>query len=191
MNQNQIKEYLDFLAEKRPDIVRTRLEKGSKIAKGTTHSYEIDDIDAISQLGEFKPGFIPYKLIHSYLKSSNTTEILALFGDRKTIPFSEAVENRLGDCLEKAVLVHLAAQKSKDAYLMSGSLALKGDVAGAHSYNIVYQDNIPLLIDAENPASIDKKGEITPYIFAVKGINSGLGRLVLGEDAPKRFYELL
>ena len=128
MNPNEIMQCLEELAESHPRVVMNKLEKGSVVQKSMGLSYEIDDTEIYRQLGDYPAGTVPYGPAHRALESS-LGKVFNLFNGRARIPFSEAFNAKLGECLEKAVLVQLSAQKGEASFLISGVFE-EDDVVG-------------------------------------------------------------
>ncbi len=212
-----IKQYLEELAQNRPHIVQTKLERGSLVPKSWGLSYEIDDPEIFQRLGNFPEGMVPYGQIYRALTSS-MGRIWQLFDQegiemdgREVLPFSRVFESKLGECLEKAVLVQLSAQKGRDSFLISGLLGeddgtrwyhgggfskdlnwytqrLRGGMY--HGFNIVFKNGEPHLVDAQNPLVEDSNGKIHPYIAPIIGINSAGEIQVPREWQKNRVYAL-
>jgi hypothetical protein len=171
---NQI-ELLRNLSKEKPKSVIARLNSGQEIDKSMGLKYLIDNPNIDLILGDFPQGAIPYGQIYRKLKS-NSSDILRQFGGRNTIPFSEIFNADLGECLEKAVLVQLAAQRKEESFLINGTIEEDGEVgAGFHAYNIVARAGKLFLVDAQNPARVDSDGKIHPYIAPVTDICGAYG----------------
>ena len=121
ISEPKVKSYLEMIAEQYPKSVIKSLKQGSLVQKSGGSSYEIDDLDLDRKLGNFPEGFMPYGPIHRALRSS-FSGILALFNDSVVIPFSRAYAARIGECLEKAILVQLSAQRARNSFLIIGFL---------------------------------------------------------------------
>ena len=79
----------------------------------------------------------------------------------------------VGECLEKAVLVQLAAQTGRDSFLINGLVSEDHKFGiGRHGYNIVFKDEKPYLVDAQNPYFLDEQ-TIQPFIIPVTAIQDG------------------
>ena len=189
--ENDLKSYLEALAERHPTSVIGRLDRGSKVQKSLGLSYEIDDPDIDRKLGDFPEGAVPHGLIHKVLRTSQG-EILAMFKGLFEVPFSRAYEAGLGECLEKAILVQLSAQRARDAFLINGYFAEDDDIViGSHAYNIVFKDGKPFLLDAQNPLAKDSTGKIThPYIAPIIGIDKEYAFMVPQEWRQGRTYSI-
>jgi hypothetical protein len=84
------------------------------------------------------------------------------------MPFSEIFNAGLGECLEKAVLVQLAAQRQEESFLVNGAIENDEEVgADFHAYNIIVRGGKLFLVDAQNPLLIDSEGRIYPYVAPV------------------------
>lgn len=191
MNPNEIRQCLEELAVSYPKVVMSKLEKGSVVQKSMGLSYEIDDTDIYKKLGDFPEGAVPYGPAHRALESS-LGKLFTLFNGRERIPFSEAFNAKLGECLEKAILVQLSAQKGEASYLINGVLEEENVVgAGGHAFNIVYRNGNPYLVDAENPLRKDETGKITnPYIAPLIGIDEKTGQFIVPDEwkQGRRYY---
>lgn len=173
MSDNTIKKYLKEWERVKPTSILSRLNKGTIVQKSWGKSYEIDDPEIDKRLGEYDPGQIPLgKIYHSF--DPDTGKIRNLFGDRDIIPFSEMINLGLGECLEKAILVQLAAQRGRNSFLINGIMGIEQNgiiPLEAHGYNIVFKDNQAYLVDAQNPAEVNGE-KIIPYVVPITGINS-------------------
>ncbi len=171
IESGEIKQYLKEFAETYPNLVTERLIRGSKVKKSSGLEYEIDDCDIDKKLGSFPDGAVPYGPIHKHLKGS-MSEILKLFNGNSVIPFSKTYELGVGECLEKAILVQLSAQRDREAFLIIGALSQDENVGvDCHAYNVVFKDEKPFLVDAENPVNKYSSGKIIlPYIAPISGI---------------------
>jgi len=180
-NGSNVKQYLDKASRAVPNIVIPKLENGSLVLRNRLYEtfYEIDDTEIYRRLNPQEA--IPYRAIHKKLTSS-TDKIDELFAResvqrdrRRVLPFSKVFESGFGACLEKAILIQLSAQKRNDSFLVNGVL-LKGESGydmWAHAYNVLFvNDQIPCLIDAENPLIDEAGNKIIPYIVPIIGINS-------------------
>jgi len=195
-NTQKIKEELEHYAQKNPDIIMTRLKKGDLIPKSAGLAYEIDDPEIYKKLGDFPKGTIPYGPAHRALGQSHwkTFDLFQKEGVQrdgiKVLPFSRAVELGLGQCLEKAVLIQLAAQNGAEGFLVSGALEQTDSPAGFHAFNIVFKNGEVRLLDAENPLRVDKDGKIThPYLAPVLNINDqGQFEVPQEWEQDRRYY---
>ena len=133
-----------------------------------------------------------YGPAHRAFRKPTIMEMFNLFGKKKIIPFSEAFNAHLGECLEKAVLVQLSAQKGEASYLISGAFEEEHSVgAGWHAFNIVFKNGIPSLVDAHNPLRKDETGKITnPYFAPVIGIDEKTGQFIVPDEwkQGRRYY---
>lgn len=85
-----------------PNRVIPKLIKGSRVKKLSDRVYEIDNPEVYKQLGDFPKGAIPYGPIYRPFSKRKLPEE---FRNKKEVPFSSAVNQRKGECLEKAVLM--------------------------------------------------------------------------------------
>ena len=193
-----LKDILNDFEKKNPNAVKRRINQGDLIEKSLGLSYEIDDLEIYKQLQGFKEGSVPYGPVHYALKS-DANAIRNLFEkegytkkDKKVLKFSKVVKAGLGQCLEKAILSHLATQNQRDSFFINGALSLGEEFAENHSYNVVYFNEKPHLIDIENPLRVDENKKIThPYAAPIDGINVKLNRFLVPLDWQQgRFYEL-
>jgi len=195
---DDLKEILRGIAKKKPHVIKERINVGDYIEKSMGLVYEIDDLDIYKQLEGYKEGSVPYGPIYYGLKS-DFSGIMNLFNKegeekegKKVLKFSKVVKAGLGQCLEKAVLSHLATQNQRDSFFINGALSMEDDFAGEHAYNLVEFNSKLHLTDIENPLRVDENKKIThPYVAPIDGINVKLGRfLVPTEWQQGRFYEL-
>ncbi|MBI4154122.1 hypothetical protein HY501_02200 [Candidatus Woesearchaeota archaeon] len=184
--KNELKPYLEALAEQLPNSVTRRLKRGSRVQKSWGLSYEIDDINIDKRLGDFPEGTVPYGPIHRSLKSSQG-EIMAVFRGSSEAPFSRAYAAGVGECLEKAILVQLSAQRGRDAFLILGCLTEEDGLAGVHAYNVIFKDGQAFLVDTQNPLAKDPSGKIThAYIAPILGIEESYGDFVVPREWKQR-----
>jgi len=178
------------MAQIDPHTVISNLKKGDVVQKGSWSYYEIDDLSLTNGLydhDKFEKGSVPYQQINHKFKSSRS-EILKLFGDSKTINFSDVVNAGVGECLEKAVLVQLCAQEGRDSFLINGYLETNGDGAlQYHAYNVVFKDGKPYLVDAQNPIK-DEDGQLHNFIAPIIGIDSETEFILPAEWSADRKY---
>lgn len=184
-------QYLEDLAGQHPNKIIAKLTKGSKVQKSSGLSYEIDDPEIDRRLGDFPEGTLPYGPIHRALRDS-PSGIWSLFNGQFEAPFSRAYESGFGECLEKAILVQLAAQRSGPSFLIKGSLAVNGQYVESHGYNLIFKNKIPLLVDVQNPLAKNKNGEITnPYIAPILGIDGINGDFIVPPEwKQERTYSI-
>lgn len=172
-----IKERLIESASKYPDFIKFRINSGDRISlnlSGNSFVYEIDDPEIYKELGSFNSDLDFYLQLHILFETRNLHHF-SLFppnGNQGPIvtPFSTAVRRRIGECLEKALLIQLAKQDNTDTFFVKGLLkheSMRGVIP--HAFNIVYYDGNPFLIDAENPMIVingDKRTTV-PYFVPV------------------------
>ncbi len=160
-------ELLRNLSREKHESIIARLNSGQEITKSRGLKYLIDNHDIDLSLGDFPRGAIPYRQIYRKLKG-NSSDILRQFGIRRIMPFSEIFNAGLGECLEKAVLVQLAAQRQEESFLVNGAIENDEEVgADFHAYNIIVRGGKLFLVDAQNPLLIDSEGRIYPYVAPV------------------------
>jgi len=182
ISETELAPYLETLAEKYPRQVMERLDRGTKVQKSLGLTYIVDDVDIDKNLGEFPEGAVPYGPIHRALRNSQR-EIMDLFNGSSEAPFSRAYEEGVGECLEKAILVQLSAQRGRNVFLINGYLTEDDDFVGAHAYNVVFKDGKPFLVDAQNPLAKDSTDKIThPYIAPILGIEGEYGDFVVPKE---------
>lgn len=171
-NKEKILEYLDAFSIANPDVVISRLSRGSRLRKSLSQEYEIDNVNLDEELGRFPVGAIPYHLINKALRSEGPA-LWALFGEASCIPFSKVFKAGFGQCLEKAILLQLATQKAGGSYLVNGALEEIDGGAIRHAFNLVARVESVYLVDVENPFQKDKAGNVLrPYVVHVKDISS-------------------
>jgi hypothetical protein len=171
-NKQAMLDYLENFSKNFPNLVINSLSRGSRVNKNLSQQYEIDNANIDEDLGKFPVGAIPYNHINRALRS-NGSELRALLSRDTFIPFSKVVKAGLGQCLEKAVLVQLAAQRAGKTYLINGALELDDDIgADFHAFNLVARAENIYLVDTENPLSLNKDGSVLrPYVVPVKDIS--------------------
>lgn len=176
-------ENLDLIREKNPRLMfrlKHDIKRGDLIEKSGGLAYEIGDPEEVlSMLGEYQA--FPYGPIYKKLESSRG-KIWDLFHEEgyklngnTVLPFSKAIERGVGECLEKAVLAHLALQKNpdvEDQILVNGILGQDSTLEiGYHAYNLAKKASKWVVIDTENPHAVNRDGTTVPYIVPVKFVN--------------------
>ena len=180
--ETQIKEHLERLTEVDPKVVIRRLEKGSQVQKSFGLFFEIDDPDVDKKLGDFPIGAVPYHQIYTAFKESKG-KTGKLFGSECTAPFSRFVEAGVGECIEKAILVHLSAQRGRDAFLINGCLTQDGVLGiGPHGFNVVFKDRKPYLVDAHNPYRGTGEIQTKNYIAPIIGIDNDFTTFIVPDE---------
>lgn len=188
--ETNLKKGLIEIAKHKPHRIKTNLKKGDLIRKSRLY-YEIDDLEIYKTLldPENEKGTVPLAAIYKILKSDDDEiEKLKEKGFKKNIyeiivPFSKAFNAGLGSCLEKAILVQLSAQAGRDSFLISGYRDSENNPESRHAFNVVFKENKPYLIDAENPLWVDKNtGEIKFYIAPITGIKGKNWQFIFSKD---------
>lgn len=183
MESSLLVDYLNRLSVENPANVIRKLSNGSLVSKSMGTKYLIDDVNLDKRLGEFPVGTIPYGPIYRKLQNS-FSGIMGLFSGRDVVPFSEAFNAELGECLEKSVLVQMAAQRGGTGFLINGALDADGDgCVGCHAYNLLARDNQLYLIDVQNPLAVESNGQISgPYIAPVTNISGEFGEISTSKE---------
>ena len=89
-------ENYDAWKNRNPSLNISQPGEGDIIEKGRGLSYIIDTMDIpVMKKGQY----IDFMTIHEHFNG----DVKELFGDRKRIPFSEAYEKGIGECLEKTI----------------------------------------------------------------------------------------
>jgi len=192
IDQSDLMPYLEHVGENNPHHVLKKINKGDLVKKSIVFGYIIDDADIDKRLGDFPEGAIPYGPIYRALKFL-PEEVFDLFRMSSIIPFSDAYNTGIGECLEKSILAQLSAQRGRNSFLISGVLEVNGGSAEAHAYNVVFKDELPSLLDVTNPLAIDSCGKIIrPYIAPILGINEKTSNIILPEEWRQgRTYSIL
>lgn len=175
-NKNtRIRDSLRNLEALYPRLVMSGLEKGSIVPRSWGLSYEIDNPEIHKELGNYEPGQIPLTKIYEALRGRERESIKRLFGTRKVIPFSEAVNHGLGECAEKAILTQLSAQKARDSFLINGCLELEKDcgLLTPHMYNVVFRGEKPHIVDSHNPLFGEQGKLISHYTAPIEKFKDG------------------
>jgi len=181
MINNKIKEYLENLSKENPTQVIRKLGEGERVSKSQGLKYIIDNSEIYKQLGNYPEGAILYNPVHNHFRNCRK-EIMDLFRYSNEIPFSRAYDNQVGECLEKAILLHLSAQANEEAFLIIGNLSKDNDYTEFHAYNIIFKSEKPYLIDTENPLAKDSNGKIVrPYVAPILEIKENDGHFVVPE----------
>ena len=105
----------------------------------------------------------------------------------QVLPFSIAVERGMGSCLEKSILVQLAAQDVTTSFLVDGFMDDQYG-SGFHAFNVLYVGDNPVLIDAENPLVVD--GSLVPFVVPILQISEGKFQVPIEWNAG-RTYRIL
>jgi len=192
IEKSDLKSYLEHVGENHPHHVLKKINKGDLIKKSVVFGYIIDDADIDKKLGDFPEGAIPYGPIYRTLKFL-PEKVFDLFRMSSTIPFSDAYNAGIGECLEKSILAQLSAQRGRDSFLISGVLEVNGGFVEAHAYNIVFRNSKPFLLDIENPLALNSEGKVThPYIAPILGVNEKTSDIILPEEWRQgRTYSIL
>lgn len=170
-------ELLRRFSREKPRSVISKLSLGDIVHKSAGLTYVIDDDQIVRRLGDFPKGAIPCGAIYRKLKG-DSSQVVKHFLGRSQIPFSEVFHAGLGECLEKSVLVQLAAQEQEESFLISGALEQEGEVgAGFHAYNLVARQNQLFLVDAQNPVRVEADGKVHVYVAPVEGITGDYGEI--------------
>ena len=168
-------ELLRQLSVEKPRSVISKLDVGQIINKSMGLKYILDNPNIDLSLGDFPQGSIPYGPIYRKL-NGNSSDILRRFGEKDKMPFSEMFNAGFGECLEKAVLVQLAAQRQEESFLINGTIEEEGEIgASFHAYNLVVRRDNLFLVDAQNPAKVNLDGKIYPYIAPITDICGSYG----------------
>ena len=183
MRKNNFREYLLEISKKFPNQLIENLILGSKIQKSWGLYYEIDNPDIDKKLGVFPNGAVPYGPIYRHLKDSKK-EIMEMFNQTSKIPFSKVYNKRIGECVEKSILVQLGIQRGEGGFIVNGCLEIAGEIgASPHAYNIVFRDKKPFLIDVQNPLRVDSIGKVThPYIAPILDISENYGEFLVPKE---------
>ena len=181
MDAQEMNEYLSQINRNTSHKVYPRLNKGDLVQKAGLTYYEIDDPQIFKNLGDFAPGAVPFGEIYRRLKPRKT-EIMKMFDkkgtkrDGKTVlPYSKIFQSNIGECVEKSILAQLAAQESRDSFLINGLIGFDNDVGvDYHAFNVIYKEEKPFLVDVTNPlASDDDRKVLQSYIAPLTGIENG------------------
>ncbi len=182
IDKKDLKSYLEHIGRKRPNNVIKKLKEGDLVRKSLVFGHIIDDADIDKRMGNFPEGAIPYGPICRTLKSL-PEKVFDLFSMSSIIPFSDAYNAGVGECLEKSILAQLSAQRGRDSFLISGALEFSDSFAGAHAYNIVFKDGKPFLMDVEKSLAVNSGGKVThPYIAPIVGIDEKTSDLILPQE---------
>ncbi len=191
IKKEEIRDYLGQMTRKLPpSVVIGRLEKGSIVPKSFGLSYEIDDVDIDKRLGTWPNGVVPCGPIYRKLRTF-PEKILELFSDKKILPFSKVFEAGVGECLEKAILVQLAAQRDGDSFLVLGALEENRRIgAETHAFNVLFRQGEPFLVDTQNPLEVYLDSIIKPYTAPILGISKNTQFRVPKEWRLGRTYSI-
>lgn len=184
-NNENIRECLEYLAKNDQYKVTEKLEEGSIVTKinglfnGSSSSYIIDDINIDKKIVKELGKKFPYFEISDAFKERDEGLIKLEYKGRDLIPFSEIVEKREGECLEKSIVTQLVAQrKGIQSFLVSGGLLPEGSFLESHAYNIIQKKDVGyLLVDTQRPL-VHEGGKRSPFIAPIMDINEN-GDLVL------------
>jgi hypothetical protein len=169
----------------------TEIKEGDLLKKGHGLSYVIDSLSSVDKLNNLTETF-DFQATHDSF-SGKTEDVKMLFGKNKTIPFSEAFKQKIGECMEKSVATYLLLRNSKD---LENQLIINGGATDnldqgfvQHTYNVVKKQNDWYLLDAQNPISINK---FEPYIAKILGVELKLALPLKLEETIKtnRIYSL-
>jgi hypothetical protein len=192
---------LDTLTEQQSENILKSIQEGDRISANLYQGnfiYRIDDPIVDQELGTFPDDASFYLKISHELKPMGMP--ISVFppddkgeDGRIVAPFSRAVQQRKGDCLEKSVLVQLRKQREGYSFLIKGLLLHEAlPYSLIHAYNIVFQDEKPFLVDAQNTVIVPSHNGKTelPYVVPIVGLNKK--EFVIGEGwSNGRRYSLV
>lgn len=186
---DQFRQYLTEAAQMRPDAIIEKIRVGQRIKKSANRSYGIDNLNIDRELGNFEDTAVPVGPIGRNLVNSRST-LHAMFYNHEVVPFSKVVHTRVGGCLEKAILVQLAAQRNYDSFLINGALREHhARFVEHHGFNVTFLGDTPHIIDAQNP--IQNGSGTKPYIAPITGLLLGSEDFVVeNEWEHNRIYSL-
>jgi hypothetical protein len=184
-NSQRVLDVLDYAASTYPRRVVKYLNKGDLIGTSPVSQekqYLIDDVQIDKQIADVPQGKIAYSEFYRQLEPSLIKQF-RLFEGRKIVPFSEAIRERIGVCLEKSITAQLACQRTTTSFLISGIYSETGSpVDELHAFNIVFFREKPYLMDVQNPLSINWDQTVNrPYLAPLEDIQQD-GKFILQEN---------
>ncbi|MFP4567607.1 MAG: hypothetical protein ACLFN8_01555 [Candidatus Woesearchaeota archaeon] len=170
-----VKDY-DFAKEKlgQFDVIKN-LSIGDVIRKGHGLSYTLDSSSFVNTL-QVKGSKLDFEKVYKAF-SGGMLEVKNLFKDKRTVPFSEAINKCIGECLEKSIMTYLLLDNVvgiEENMIVNGSLSAVGSgKVGQHSFNVTKVKDSWYLIDSHNPLQVEP---FVPFYNVVQGIkiNPGL-----------------
>ena len=189
-----LKEHLETLSRRPEYWIRRELNRGDLVPQAYgLHWYVIDDLNIYREFGSLKDIKAFTQALQTRLRPDED-KILHLFQKHKIIPFSQAVENGLGACLEKHVLTQLAGQREMDIYLIGGFLVEKEGMkivnAEDHAFQIFFLEDEPLLVDVSYLVHDVIDNKVAPYVVPIAGFVDVDRLQTRHDDVIRRVYML-
>lgn len=190
-NPDKVMYWLNFIADVKIPSVRKQLNEGDRVSihsHYTNDFWVIDDQDIHLKLPDFQNNDFPLEAIHNLFSIGNKKRAhlfdeegeIVYAGDipikYRTLPFSKAIEKRIGNCLERSILFQLSQQAFGPSFFVSGWAEI-GDIQDFHAFNILYGEGKLLLADVK-PRDSDN-GIYKKYVVPIKGIDTSNGEITL------------
>ena len=186
---DNVMEELQRIERERPHAVRSTLRVGDEVSRNFHRGsfvFRMDDLEVYKALGAFADDTSFYLAIENQFRVMVTDDYLRVFpshereGTSIIAPFSRPVHARVGDVLAKSVLVQLAKQNATVSFLVYGLFSHdQAPRTTAHAYNILFANDRPRLIDAQNPMIVGQARQVVPYEVPIFGIDAN--RIVIEE----------
>jgi|GEM_PF-5528764 len=179
----KIVEFLNRVAEKEVPVVKNRLNLGSFVVLtkfDDKRAYLIDDQKVFEKLPGFDNG-LPLETIY-HIFTGRTKEREELFeAEGKSslayelfLPFSRAVEEEVGGCLERSVLLQLTQQDKRRSFYLSGR-GIFPNTRGGHAFNLMEIDGKWQVVDVKQMEP--KEDKFKPYVAPLTGFNLATGEI--------------
>lgn len=197
--EKHVREYLQHLQKSHGRGVYGRLEKGDTVTKSFGSSYEIDDPEIVSRIGNYPNGQIPLTEIYRHFRFPLTEkecihtecELIKLLRDEGielegkdelVAPYSRPFNLGLGECTELGIAGQLFAQRGRDAFLINGLFSDSDVGSSLHTYNVVYKDGKPFIVDMACHNGVDSRGKTIAYIAPVIGIDKAEREFIVPKE---------
>jgi hypothetical protein len=179
-------EFVQFLHQSSRDnslsFIST-ISQGDELQRSGSLKYVIEDSDVDRQLGELEDGAIPYTKIFNHFKDGKQ-EVLKVVKGRDIFPFLELFDTQVGQCFERSIVTQLAAQRTRDAYMVNGIVTLDGRCGiDEPAFNLIVKENQLFLVDTSLPVGYGKDGSYEkPFIAPFLTIQIADRKIILPEE---------
>lgn len=159
------------VAKKKVPSVRSRINRGSFVILTKydgQRAYLIDDLKVFKDLPGFNDKELPleaiYKLFTGRIKEREElfeTEGKTVPPFEKYLPFSRAVEEGVGGCLERSVLLQLTQQDERRSFYLAGRGVFPNS-EGGHAFNLIEINGNWFIADVKQMEP--KEDKYKPYV---------------------------
>lgn len=186
-NPEEIVDFLDEVAKKKVPSVRNRIKRGSFVTLTKydgKRAYLIDDQKVFEKLPGFDNG-LPLEPIYKIFtgKIKEREELFEAEGKSALayelfLPFSRAVEEKVGGCLERSVLLQLTQQDERRSFYLAGR-GIFPNSEGGHAFNLMEIDGKWQVVDVKQMEPKEEK--YRPFIVPMTGFDLSSGELFLDD----------